>query len=355
MEPMTTTISASGPPFNSISLTTPAPKGDSLWVLGVSLVMVGTIVGTAGKQLIRYSEQCKQEGKLRKGKILLGLGLFLNIVFNTVCDLSGYAFAPASVIAPLTGMDIVWNTLLAPFTLKEELTPRRLLSAAIIFLTATASVFFRQSQEGFHWTTERVHEVMTHKRFMLYFICFIAWYLLNVCLLMKYPAGSAVKGFSLGATAGTLAGNMWCTKIVAELARQCFAGDCSAWADGISWLVLAGAVFFAVANITYITKGMQQYEALFMVTVFMGSNIATNSLSAIVVLAEMDSAPHWKLGGYTVCILAMIVGMLILVMGEDQTNRNKNEEARVPQFELEMTEEASYGENVVLGAPSSWD
>ena len=33
-------------------------------------------------------------------------------------------------------------------------------------------------------------------------------------------------------------------------------------------------------------------QALFMVTVFMGSNIVTNSLSAIVVLAEMDEVPY---------------------------------------------------------------
>ena len=66
-------------------------------------------------------------------------------------------------------------------------------------------------------------------------------FLFNTLVLMKYPDGSAVRGFSLGATAGlplreqtamdmlragrwvafafqgTLAGNMWCTKIVVGL------------------------------------------------------------------------------------------------------------------------------------------
>eukprot|EP00438_Fugacium_kawagutii_P007811 Skav220877 [mRNA] locus=scaffold2625:37635:37955:+ [translate_table: standard] len=55
-----------------------------------------------------------------------------------------------------------------------------------------------------------------------------------------------------------------------------------------------------------------------MVTVFMGSNIVTNSLSAIVVLAEMDEAPWWKMGGYVLCILGMMAGLVLLTEGEKE-------------------------------------
>lgn len=60
-----------------------------------------------------------------------------------------------------------------------------------------------------------------------------------------------------------------------------------------------------------------------MVTVFMGSNIVTNSLSAIVVLAEMDEAPWWKMGGYVLCILGMMAGLVLLTEGEKEP-RNGN-------------------------------
>ena len=36
-------------------------------------------------------------------------------------DISAYAFAAQSVIAPMAGMVVVWNVLLAPFTLGEVL------------------------------------------------------------------------------------------------------------------------------------------------------------------------------------------------------------------------------------------
>lgn len=82
--------------------------------------------------------------------------------------------APASVIAPVTGMDIVWNTLIAPCSLGETLTVRRLSSAAIIFFTATASVFFRQINEV-NWSAEYVKHVLLASRTMVYGLCFIGW------------------------------------------------------------------------------------------------------------------------------------------------------------------------------------
>ena len=64
-------------------------------------------------------------------------------------------------------------------------------------------------------------------------------------------------------------------------------------------------------------KGMQKYEALYMVTVFQGSNIVSNSLSALIILQEMDGAPWWKLLGYIGCIVVMIGALWFLVSGEE--------------------------------------
>eukprot|EP00435_Cladocopium_sp_Y103_P030790 s321_g7.t1 len=233
----------------------------NLWLLGVLLAVFGTL-----------------DRRERESSIMFSVGLALQVALNPLCDLAGYALAPASVIAPVTGMDIVWNT-----------------------------VLFRQINEV-QWTAEYVEMVLWQNRTMLY--------LWNVVVQMRFEKGSPIRGFSLGATAGTLAGNMWCTKITAVLLEQCMSGHCDAWGHWVSWICLFGAVFFATSNLYYISRGMQQHEALFMVTVYMGANITTNSLSAIVVLGEMDDAPWWKLAGYTFCILMMMVGMALLTSGE---------------------------------------
>ena len=105
--------------------------------------------------------------------------------------------------------------------------------------------------------------------------------------------------------------------VAAVFAKECLDGDCGVWHDWLSWAVLAGAVFFAVTNVPYMARGMRQYEALFMVTVFQGSNILSNSLSAVIVLEEMDREPWWKLIGYFSCIGGMILGLLVLTYGEE--------------------------------------
>ena len=83
-----------------------------------------------------------------------------------------------------------------------------------------------------------------------------------------------------------------------------------------------------------------------MVTVFMGASIVTNSLSAIVVLAEMDEAPWWKLGGYVLCILGMMAGLVLLTEGEKEP-RTAHFHASLEEVELSSSYDAR-----TFGAPS---
>ena len=54
--------------------------------------------------LARYS-------RLAPGRICFAAGMVLNIALGPILDVSGYAFAPASVIAPFTGFNIIVNSL----------------------------------------------------------------------------------------------------------------------------------------------------------------------------------------------------------------------------------------------------
>ena len=102
------------------------------------------------------------------------------------------------------------------------------------------------------------------------------------------------------------------------------------WSNWLPWAVLAGAIFFAISNVPYMARGMRQYEALFMVTVFQGSNVLSNSLSAVIVLEEMDGEPWWKLAGYFSCIGGMILGLLVLTYGEEPSIKHAPMEPPTP-------------------------
>ena len=165
---------------------------------------------------------------------------------------------------------------------------------------------------------ERAEDILLRWSVLVYGLVFAMWFCLNLWLRKRSAKGSVLRGFSLGATAGSMAGNMWCTRVAAVFAADCASAHvCSPWGHWLPWLVLTGAVFFAAAAVPYMAKGMQKYEALFIVTVFQGSNIVSNSLSALIILQEMDGAPWWKLLGYIGCIVVMIGALWYLVSGEE--------------------------------------
>ena len=111
--------------------------------LGVLLVIVGLSLGTTGMHLIRMSELKKKEGHDKECRLYFFLGIVFNVLLGPLLDVAGYAFAPAALIAPFTGINIVINSVVAPYTLGEELTPRRLLSASVVFIAATSSIAFK--------------------------------------------------------------------------------------------------------------------------------------------------------------------------------------------------------------------
>ncbi|CAE7364808.1 NIPA2 [Symbiodinium sp. CCMP2456] len=243
--------------------------------------------------------------------------MLLNMVLGPVLDVSGYAFAPASVIAPFAGLNIIISAMIAPLTLGEQLTRCRYIGILIVFVSATLSVFFKDTDTE-QWTLERSQDALLRWRSLAYFMILTLWLVGNVRALAHFPDGSAVRGFSLGAISGSLAGNMWCTRLGAVFAKECFTGTCAqTWSNWLPWAIAAGALFFAITSVPYMARGMRQYEALFMVTVFQGSSILLNSLSAVIVLEEMDGEPWWKLAGYFSCIAGMIVGLLVLTSGEE--------------------------------------
>ena len=87
--------------------------------------MVATLAGAGGKQLLRYAA-------VSRNGWFYPLGLCLTAVIDPAFDLAAYSFAAQSIIAAMAGLTVVWNVVLAPFTLGEKLTPSRKLGAALI-------------------------------------------------------------------------------------------------------------------------------------------------------------------------------------------------------------------------------
>ena len=137
------------------------------WPIGLLLDAVATLAGTGGKQLLRHAALT---GKHR----YYALGLILTAVIDPIFDVAAYTYAAQSIIAAAAGLVVVWNVLLAPYTLGEALTRERKLGSALIF-AGTLLVGVSGSHAEVERTPAQYLSLFARPEACAYYASFAAW------------------------------------------------------------------------------------------------------------------------------------------------------------------------------------
>lgn len=297
-----------------------------LW-LGIVLAVLASMTGTVGKQCFRFSQLQTEKGTrstLYVAKVSLACGYILNVIVGPLLDMGSYAFAPQSVIAPLGGLDVVWNTLSAPCTLGERLTPSLVFGCVLISGGATGTSFFG-SKEDKAFDIEKLRSTLFRWAVLAYMLVLLAWLAFNLIFLVPrssapkgqpFKTGDKWRGLSLGMTAGSIAGNMFCVKAFVEVVQASISeGTGAYWLDWLPYVLFAGAIFFATSNLYFLTKAMREYEALFMGAVFEGTLITAACVSGVVVFSELEYLQVWEIILYWTAVLGVIAGIFTVAYG----------------------------------------
>mmetsp|Transcript_3570 Transcript_3570/g.6333 ORF Transcript_3570/g.6333 Transcript_3570/m.6333 type:complete len:390 (-) Transcript_3570:162-1331(-) len=301
-----------------------------LWILGVFLEILSTLSGTAGKQLIRLSELLSKKAPATS-KTVFHVGLLINTIAGPILDMAAYSFAAQSLIAPFGGLDVVWNAALAPYFLKETLTRSRLVACGMIFAgTLMSSAFASHHEEKY--TIEMLEEKLVDARVLIYLACLALFVAFNILVPMKREKGDLLRGVSLGVTAGVIAGNMFCVKAAVELIEtSIWEQRGEIWLHWMPYAVLVGAAFFALSNVVFMTKGLLEFEALFMVTIYEGSMIVSNCISASIVLLELEGLEWWRVLFWCICVVTVCLGMFLMSREEAKVRKEKEENPLGPE------------------------
>lgn len=298
----------------------------NLWAIGVGLEVVSTLSGTAGKQLIRFSELLRRRKAPALAKPFFIAGLLINTIMGPILDMAAYSFAAQSLIAPFGGLDVIWNAALAPYLLKEKLTRSRVAACALIFLGTLLTGAFGPHEDK-EYTAAALEEQLLDIRVPLYLSVLFAFVMCNILGPMRRPKGDLLRGLSLGMTAGSIAGNMFCVKAAVELIEtSIWNNDGEPWRHWITYALLLGAAFFALTNLHFLTRGLLEYEALFMVTVYEGSMIVANCISAAVVLQELGTLETWRVALYVFSVFLVCSGMFVICYGETLRKDTEDDE-----------------------------
>lgn len=291
----------------------------NLWWVGVLLDCVATLAGTGGKQLLRHASVTK---KMR----FYPLGLVFTAIIDPAFDIAAYSFAAVSIIAPMAGMVVVWNIILAPCTLGEQLTFSRKLGALLICIGTLCVGLF-----GNHNEVERtVDEYLTlfaEPVACAYYAAFVVWSI--GCLIVWQRGSPIVSGFCVGAYAGSLAGNMFTTKAVVEMFVCVMTSDTDADGAAVAtgcevnpfltvwpYLFITISLTICIISLYLLGLGLTKFEALFMITVYEGFMIITGSLSGNIVMREAAGQPQHILMLYGVAVLVILLGLWVLLRGE---------------------------------------
>lgn len=316
------------------------------WI-GIILELLAGAFGTAGKQLVSLSARRASEAA---GRPLKYAGLMITTLIGPILDSAAYAFAPQSVVAPLAGMDVVWNCLSAPLTLGEKLMRRHVIGALFVAVGACLTAVFGPHLENDIPLADLKIRFVSW-RVALYLALFACGLFVSLQILHRRPRGSGgkLRAFALGGTAGAIAGNMYFVSAALGLFKNSIAsGDWSAWTDPFPYALVIGALVVALSNIPFMASGLQEFEAVFMVPLFEGCHIVGACISGQVVLQEMDDAEYWQWIGYWSAVLIIVTGLWAIQSGSVR-NITREVTASAPSADPEAMQDI---EEFALGLPS---
>eukprot|EP00930_Biecheleria_cincta_P100813 TRINITY_DN92448_c0_g1_i1.p1 TRINITY_DN92448_c0_g1~~TRINITY_DN92448_c0_g1_i1.p1 ORF type:complete len:397 (-),score=42.76 TRINITY_DN92448_c0_g1_i1:163-1353(-) len=291
------------------------PSSTDIVIVGALLMVLKTVVVISGMVLMRYASLGSDAQDLSRTRLL---GMLMVFVLAPVTEACAYAYAPQSLLAPINGLDLIWNILLSPFLLNEHLDGARVVGTMLVFLGSVIAPI-----AGPHKTStlklEDLQDIFVSARFLVYSMVCIALMIFGAIeLKRRQPQVSGksdpVRGMLLAVGGGALAGQNCFLRATAALVNSSSqSGDWRAWVQPLPWLIIAGLVLCLIANAALLNIGLAEFEAIFIVPLFAGSGIVVSCVSAAVVMHETSDLAVPRLAGYWFGITLVMVGIFLLV------------------------------------------
>lgn len=295
---------------------------DDAVVFGCLVMVIKTLVIVSGMQLMRYGSIDNGTGGLPK---IRALGMLLALLIGPLMEASAYAFAPQSLLAPINGLDLIWNILLSPFLLNESLSGARIAGTILVFLGSVVAPI-----AGPHDTAsldlDRLQHIFVSSSFFMYFIVCTALAAFGFTELQRRQrrpgdGPDAIRGLVLGVGGGALAGQNYFLRSLAGLANSTAKNSTwSSWLQPLPIFLVIALLFCLLSNALLLNWGLAEFEAMFMVPLFVGSSILISCVSATWVMHETSSLSLPRLAGYWFGISLVVLGIVVLASYAKKTN-----------------------------------
>lgn len=257
-------------------------------------------------------------------------GMLLALLIGPLMEACAYVFAPQSLLAPINGLDLIWNILLSPWVLNERLNGSRIAGTILVFLGSVMAPI-----AGPHESTvldlDRLRQIFLSSNFFVYLIVCVALAGVGfVELQRRYSivdeGQDVIRGVLLGVSGGALAGQNYFLRALAGLLDSTSeSGTWSSWLQPLPWFLVVALVFCLFSNAFLLNWGLAEFEAMFMVPLFVGSSILVSCVSATWVMHETASLSAARLAGYWFSVSLVVFGIAILAAFAKKSNSDDSQ------------------------------
>lgn len=317
-------------------------------IFGILLAILAAAIGTISKQLIASSTHLKKTW-------MFHLGAGMNICVGPVVDASAYAFAPQVIVAPFACLDVIFNALSAPYTLKwqqERLTRCHILGTALVAIGAVFTSVFADADNIVRTVYELEAQLFFRPTSIVYLAAELAAIGGVILLLKRQLLSPQVRGITLGAVSGVMMGNVFFMKGIIGIVQTTFStGEFEAWLRPTPYILAGCAIGGAIMGHIFMRKALGEYKGVFMVTIFEGAHITSGCLSGCVVMEEMAGAPWWRYFLYWSSVLLIVAGMLAInIVAHDAQIEGPNKARAFERLDEEMGDEITgdFGPNTIV-------
>ncbi|CAI5734633.1 unnamed protein product [Peronospora destructor] len=283
------------------------------WPLGLLLSAISSIFGITGKLLLKlaHNERDEEESSSR----------------GRDSHLQAYCFATQSLLAPMAGLTIGWNTLLGPMLLPHERLTRNDFVGAVLIFTGCVLV----GVSGTHKSPPLPVEVLRARFQSLSFILYCVVLLVLLSFLIHHAkhalhftttsrrAGvksspvsspnelSMISRVSLSIFAGVMSGQLFFLAAVMRIAHDNGAGHI--WSYPLTYICIVGAVSTALFGLYLLNEALAVEDAVVVIYLYEASYIMAGAISGLCLFRDMEHLPTWHYVLYSLSLVLILLGI----------------------------------------------
>jgi drug/metabolite transporter (DMT)-like permease len=243
---------------------------------------------------------------------LRGSGMFGMTCLNPLCCVLAMNYASPSILAPFSGLTLVWIVLLSRPLIRESPSRRQVVAAVFIIVGEVVVAVFGDHKNDEGVTVADVRQSYLEVSFMLYFGGTV---LLMLLLVHWMRSGSPIlKRFAWGVSGGIITGLQNFLKDSLTLIKAVKISDTEESYPWFGFLLIVLAVSTSFGGLLLLTACMKRFDATYSSAMFVGSFVVSASIMSAIhynTFSQLQSLANLIL--YPAGLLILMAGVLILV------------------------------------------